>query len=557
MDPKLYDAAVSGDINFLETTKLDILSQKTGRRSSILHIAVRFQQVEFVKQVIRKYSPLVKEPNSSEDTPLHSAARKGSREIVELLIKTEEDVENRGKEGSLLRMKNTVGNTALHVAVENGKIDVAMKLIETDIELCNFINNDNESPLYIAVEGGFFDIAKFIISEYPFAPYQGTNGMTALHAALIRTHHGREVENQVPDLSLENIRRILRDAFLRIQECVGGFQSEQKDIINVLIEDPQRRTAMISHQDEFGWCPIHYAAHLGHLKATKLLLEKDSSIAYNLNKDNMTPLHLAAKEGNVNIIKELVLFRPDSYDWVDNSKRTALHLAVKHGKTEVVRYMLKDPKLEGIINVRDKDGNTPLHVAAVCDKYDILMMLADDSRVDKRATNKNCMKAIDIIQFNKNIGELIKARLVKKLEKAGGRRSLHLVINDETEQRRDSISNREQQQEGNDTNQDKQQQEGDASIHDQQQMRYKRQENAVAFYCSTAAVFLHFFISIEYNYHLLLRFMRFAAALTYVSILGMVLSFTAGLYVILPDSMSDVIVALGCCFSLFYLLGYI
>ncbi|KAK6936420.1 Ankyrin repeat [Dillenia turbinata] len=272
---------------------------------------------------------------------------------------------------------------------------------------------------------------------------------------------------------------------------------------------------MISGSDEFGWCPIHYAAHLGQ----DLLLEKDNSIAYNLNKDEMTPLHLAATKGNINIIKELVLFCPDLYDCVDNSKRTALHLAVKHGKTEIVRYMLKDPKIEIIINIPDEDGNTPLHLAAVCGKRDILMMLTNDFRVDKTA------------------------KFVKKLEKAGGQGALMYETID--------ISQDEQQQ-------------GDTSIYDQQ-MHYMRQESeenisrhdAVAIYCSTAVIFLHFFISIEHGYHLLLRFVRFATARTYVSTIGMVLSFTAGLYVVLPDSMSDVIVALSCCFSLFYLFRYI
>ncbi|KAK6936424.1 Ankyrin repeat [Dillenia turbinata] len=229
MDPELFEATVSGDIHFLTTTQLDILSEENGQKSTILHVAVEFQQVEFVKEVIRLHSLLLKRQNSNGDTPLHSAAMKGSWEIAQLFIDTE-DVEYRGREGSLLMMKNEDGNTALHVAVRNGKMEVAKKLIEADVELCNCLTNDNESPLYIAVEEGFFDIAKFIISECPSAAHQGTYGMTALHAALIRTHCEREVENQVPDLSLKNIRRILRDAFLRMKECFGGSQLDQIDL---------------------------------------------------------------------------------------------------------------------------------------------------------------------------------------------------------------------------------------------------------------------------------------------------------------------------------------
>ncbi|KAK6936435.1 Ankyrin repeat [Dillenia turbinata] len=272
-------------------------------------------------------------------------------------LQNSEDVENRGKKGSLVMMKNEDGNAALHVAVRNEKINVVKTLIKDDIELCYCLNKDNETPLFIAVEGGFFDIASYIISEHPSVPFQGTNGMNALHTALICTHHEREVENQVPDLSLKNIRRIPRDVLLRIQECVGVISVGPNRYHKCAPRDPQRRKVMISHPNEFGWYSIHYAAHLDHFKATRLLLGKDSSIAYNLNKNKMIILHLAAKEGNVNIIKKLV----------DKSKRIALHLAGKNGETKVVRYILKDLKLEGIINVPDENENIFLHLAVICD----------------------------------------------------------------------------------------------------------------------------------------------------------------------------------------------
>ncbi|KAK6936423.1 Ankyrin repeat [Dillenia turbinata] len=141
MNPNLYEAVVSGDINFLKTTKLDILSEETPQKSTILHIVVGFKQVEFMKTVILLYQSLLKRQNSSGDTPFHCAARNGSCATAELLISTE-NVENRGKEGSLLRMDNEDGNTALHVAVRNRRRDVAKTLIKADTEPCNRINKD-------------------------------------------------------------------------------------------------------------------------------------------------------------------------------------------------------------------------------------------------------------------------------------------------------------------------------------------------------------------------------------------------------------------------------
>lgn len=83
--------------------------------------------------------------------------------------------------------------------------------------------------------------------------------------------------------------------------------------------------------------------------------------------------------------------------------------------------------------------------------------------------------------------------------------------------------------------------------------------NGLAFYCSTVSAFLHFLASAEQNYHLLLRFMRSAAVLTYISILSLVIAFTSGMHVILPEhsGFSKAILVLGCCYLAFCLFGFI
>lgn len=68
--------------------------------------------------------------------------------------------------------------------------------------------------------------------------------------------------------------------------------------------------------------------------------------------------------------------------------------------------------------------------------------------------------------------------------------------------------------------------------------------DGISFYSSTAAFFLHVFASLEQNYHLLLRFIKFSAILTDVSILGMVTAFTSGIYLVLPNSSEA---KLNCC----------
>ena len=81
--------------------------------------------------------------------------------------------------------------------------------------------------------------------------------------------------------------------------------------------------------------------------------------------------------------------------------------------------------------------------------------------------------------------------------------------------------------------------------------------DGIAFYCSTAVVFLHFFASLEQSYHLRRCFIKFAALLTYISLLGMAIAFTSGIFVVLPNSSptSTTSIVLGCLFLSFYTFG--
>uniref|UniRef100_F6HVJ6 PGG domain-containing protein n=1 Tax=Vitis vinifera TaxID=29760 RepID=F6HVJ6_VITVI len=486
-------------------------------------------------------------------------------------------------------MKNGRADTALHVAVRNGHLEVVNRLVQENPKLLDLVNNHKESPLYLAVERGFFKIADELLKgNSSECSCEGTKGMTALHAAVIRTH---------------------------------------KDIMEVLFE---MKKDVIKKADEFGWTPLHYAAHLGHLKATEKLLKYDKSVAGLLDVEHSCALHIAAKEGHTNVMEQIITCLPDVYDLIDNKGRTILHVAAQYGNARVVKYILKKPNLESIINEPDKEGNTPLHLAAIYGHYGVVIMLAADDRVDKRAMNNEYLKTIDIVQSNMDIGEKIKVRyckywIMRKLEHAGGRQSLHrLVIRDNAymqngdnegyqenanmrtdnnghQKSSDGASrtasnmsilldrNREIMKEKelrshhlkdisnthllvatliatvtfaagftlpggyNDDDPDK----GKAVLSTKIAFKTFLLSDGIAFYCSTAVVFLHFFASLERNYHLLLGFIKFSAILTYVSILGMVIAFTSGIYLVLPSSsgLSTSAFVLGCLFLSFYIFG--
>ena len=197
----MYEAAASGDLNFLKRIdrNLDVLQVTKHQQNSVLHIAVKFKQLEFCRQILISSSSslLLIKYNSKGESALHVAAKIGCLEIAKLLVDWAkelcEDVESWGVNTirELLRMVNLEKDTALHVAVRNGHFAVAKYLMETDQGLLDLVNDANVSPLCLAIDGGFFAIASFILEMFPKSLDGDINIKTALRSAVIHSQHGK------------------------------------------------------------------------------------------------------------------------------------------------------------------------------------------------------------------------------------------------------------------------------------------------------------------------------------------------------------------------------
>ena len=188
MNPQLYHAASSGDLSFFETlTNSDTLLDVTTEKSTVLHVAVQCNRPQVAKKMVELRPSLLYQTNSKGNTPLHVAARVGSHSMVKLLIEYTKslDVEIGGRK--ILSMVNLVKDTALHVAVQYGKSEVAEELIKEDPELGTFINIAGESALFLAVDRKFYKIASCILSAAPECSFAGRDGMNVLHAMAIRS----------------------------------------------------------------------------------------------------------------------------------------------------------------------------------------------------------------------------------------------------------------------------------------------------------------------------------------------------------------------------------
>ncbi|XP_072951004.1 protein ACCELERATED CELL DEATH 6-like [Typha angustifolia] len=353
MDPNLLKAARTGDQSLLEQDPgVSILYGVTPGGNTALHIAASHGHLELAKMICERKGSLLVARNVMLETPLHCAARAGHDKIVSSIVSFSRN--NGVGVETVLRARSRDGRTALHEAAQNGHVRVANELISADPGLANMVDDEGISPSYLAAMAESIPFLR-ILQSPPFPiSYAGPNGQTALHAAVFQQN-------------LEIAEKLLR-------------------------WEPK----LAKHADISGSTPLHYAASAGNGRMVKLLLKHDTSLAYIADSGGLFPVHVAAITGEVSIVDELIKHCPYSDELVDNEERNLLHIVVKHKNKPIVWYVCKRPELVKLMNGRDYQGNTPLHLAVKIGDQGIVSLLMQNKTVNSSIINKEGLTPLDI-----------------------------------------------------------------------------------------------------------------------------------------------------------------
>ncbi|KAH6818262.1 hypothetical protein C2S51_001865 [Perilla frutescens var. frutescens] len=257
--------------------------------------------------------------NFSGETVLHLAAKAGDEFMVIALM----NLNARDGNNNLLMGKNDSGNTALLEALFNGNNSVAQYFIQKDPELSYHQNNNGESALYLAAKAGFVECVSLILR--------------------LCTNEER-----------------LNELFKKKSPTEIAIKGKHRDVLEAIFKTSPR---FIKLRDGEGRTPLHFAAYLGHLEEARYLLIKYARMATQNDKAGSFPIHLASIEGHVNMVSLLLQTSPDPGELLDRDGSNILHLAAKNGRWNVFSLVLMNPDLEYLINMKDKYGNTPLHLA--------------------------------------------------------------------------------------------------------------------------------------------------------------------------------------------------
>ncbi|XP_048330141.2 protein ACCELERATED CELL DEATH 6-like [Ziziphus jujuba] len=452
MDAKLYSDVINGK----QGADLSHHKERSnGQKNTILHLAAKSGKgVQLAEDVLSFHPSLLYEQNIQGNTPLHIAAKLGDLEMAKCLVDWEKKSNDVEQDRKLLTMVNLENDTALHEAVRYNHFPIVKFLVEEKQDLVSLVNGTGESPLFMAVDRCLHDAAFHILCNIPStnssniaAAYAGRNGMNVLHAAVIRAKKCYRIStfeegllNLVKNLFCCRICcRALEDKKNAIGNISGHFSlvltvkqrviyrlrchglyphlsRSEKDFFDEVLNKQESILTLLLEKDDFGWTPLHCASYIGSMELVERFVDKSNNLAYIKNKEGMSALHLSAKKGHVDVIGTLMRKCPEICELLDDNNRTALHVAVESKKKNVVKFFLESLPFQDLVNNKDKDGNTALHLASIEIDIEILEVLSDDSKIDKGAINNEGKTFLDIVLSDNQITAYGLLEIVMKLK---------------------------------------------------------------------------------------------------------------------------------------------
>ncbi|KAF8008211.1 hypothetical protein BT93_K2014 [Corymbia citriodora subsp. variegata] len=319
-------------------------------RGSLLHIAAATGKSNILWLLLKHVDPhLIAAKDHWGNTPLHIATKAKAFEVADMLIQEAGNLSSGEDNNWILRRKNKHGNTALHEAVLTRDAHLVEHLLNTELEPVYWENVDRKSPLYLALDTGNSKIFRILLLD-SLDPSK-IEGLPPIHGAVARG---------------------------------------QYDLVTKIF---QRNMKLFAMTDSGGGNVFHLAAFLnqGHV-FTLFLLPETEYLAREQDNNGDLPIHIASKMGHVALIEKL---HPVSR-WVNGQGQTILHVAAKYGREKAVRYILRHPYLREMINERDRDGNTPLHLAAMFLQLCALIHLLQDERINTSLLNHEHITAVNI-----------------------------------------------------------------------------------------------------------------------------------------------------------------
>ncbi len=301
-------------------------------------------------------------------TPLHFAAWRGYLEVANFLI----------EKGADINAENIFGRKPIHIAAENNNKNIIEFFLSKGMSIDD-TDRDGRTPLYYASWNGHLDMVKYLVDKGADVHTQDKGGKTLLGIATDQKHNN----------IVEYLKQVQLDKELLIAAQYGNLSK---------VEDLVSQGASLSAKYSDGRTLMHCAAYGGELNVVKYLVVGEKSSLKIKDNSGRIPLHYAAYNGKLDIVKYFIDEEKIDVNIKDHGGWVPLYYASCGGYSNVINYLGKIHNSDLIgnlqenstsleipnsnnIEVQDKLGRTPLHLAAKAGDLSKIKLLCDDYMV--------------------------------------------------------------------------------------------------------------------------------------------------------------------------------
>ncbi|XP_019189184.1 PREDICTED: protein ACCELERATED CELL DEATH 6-like isoform X2 [Ipomoea nil] len=429
----------------LEEEVQDLLFVRNNRYESALHcaaekgydgvVSVMFNAIKKREDVESKggrVREMIEMRDSVKDTALHKAVRMGYLKVVKLLV--EEDPK-------FVYLANDAEETPIYIAAESQFNDCLKEMLNT-CKKPTYSGPWRRNALHGAILSGISDgpLSKAERSRLNYdytdmdktAIYDGTispvgrliwavlNALRTLRTPCLSDFRGGGNPSQVlriPGMSSHYTKQlthwavewlhskfILRSYDVDRRDKVdhrgilwwrrlmlnlkSGYERDAEATVNILECTKlllQKEISLCDETDDFGLTPLHCAVNLCDIGATTMILEENLSAAYvraGNGNEWTTIFHIAVTVGNIKMLKKISESCPDCWEMTNSKLQNVFHEAVLSKRVNAFEYVLRSPHIDNLIDEKDENGNTPLHMLAISDCHHL-------QRAIKRHTRKH------------------------------------------------------------------------------------------------------------------------------------------------------------------------
>ena len=363
--PLLHEAAESGDVDkvreLLEGGKYDV-NCLAWYGVTPLHVAASGGDLGVVRVLVSEFKADVEACTYNGETPLHWAALGDHLSVVNVLV---------SEFKANVHAYSDSGNTPLHWVADMGLLDLVRVLLEfkADVNACTV---SGETPLHRAAYRGHLGVVELLISDFKADVDPCTvKGETPLHMAALEGHAG--------------VVRVLASEFqANIDACTDrgdtpfelALCSYNREVALVLMNE-------LRYDTKGGTPYIHPACERGWVKLVRALVQKHGTGILKASADSGNTLFDVAVNsycGEATAFVLMIEFHCDTKGGIPY-----IHTACERGWVNLVRALVWKHGA-GILTARNGEHSTPLHLAAMRGRENVVMCLINEFGCDVNVT---------------------------------------------------------------------------------------------------------------------------------------------------------------------------